>query len=228
MSVDLTKPTPGPAPRTAPRKGRKHGQARRDELRAIVLAAVERHLRSGTTFADLNVADVANEAGISRSTFYAYFVDKTTLLRTWYTEFNVGLLGAAQEWWSLDASATRTDLKRALDHIIEAYRPHPELLAATHEAIGLDEGVRDAVEAAMRQYIDGACAHIESGQRAGFVDPALPPRETAYWLQWMAERTLHMMARRPGGDMSRMLEAYTGIIWNTLYAPTRRSTPTQK
>jgi AcrR family transcriptional regulator len=204
-----------------PRKGRKQGQARRDELRGVVMAAVEGHLRSGASFAELNVADVAKEAGISRSTFYAYFVDKTNLLRTWYAEFNLGLLAAAREWWALDGSATHADLQRALGHIMEVYRLHPELLAATHEAIGLDEGVRDAVEEAMRQYIDGTRIHIESGQRAGFVDPALPAAETAYWLQWMAERTLHMMARRSGGDLGRMLEAYTQIIWNTLYAPTQ-------
>src|SRR5205823_3872582 len=76
-------PAPRPAPRPTPRKSRKQGQARRDELRAAVLEAVERHLRSGVSFAELNVADVAKECGISRSTFYAYFVDKTNLLGTW-------------------------------------------------------------------------------------------------------------------------------------------------
>ena len=220
-SVGSTQTTAGAAGPAELRKGRKQGQARRDELRAAVLAAVERHLRSGVSFAELNVADVAKEAGISRSTFYAYFVDKANLLRTWYAEFNLGLQTAAREWWSLDGSATREDLQRALGLVRQAYRAHPELLAATHEAIGLDEGVREAVEDAMRQYIEGTREHIEAGQRAGFIDPLLPPAETAYWLQWMAERALHMMARRPSGDLSRMSEAHTAIVWNTLYAPAR-------
>ena len=199
-----------------------HGQARRDALRADVLEAVERHLRAGVSFAALNVADVAKECGISRSTFYAYFVDKTTLLGTWYEEFNLQLLAVARQRWALDASVTRPELAGVLGTIMEAYRPHPELLAATHEAIGLDERVREAVEVAMQQYIVGLREHIESGQRAGFVDHTLPPNETAYWLQWMSERVLHMMGRRrPGGDLGLMLEAFTGIVWNTLYAPAR-------
>jgi AcrR family transcriptional regulator len=213
-------PADRPAAPPAMRRGRKQGQARRDELRAAVLEAVERHLRSGVSFAELNVADVARECGISRSTFYAYFVDKTNLLGTWYEEFNRGLLAVARQWWALDATVTRTKLAGVLTDILEAYRPHPELLAATHEAIGMDERVREAVEVAMQQYIDGLAAHIESGQRGGFVDPTLPPRETAYWLQWMAERGLHMMGRRaPDVDSRQMMDAYTGIVWNALYAP---------
>lgn len=194
----------------------KHGQARRDELRSQVLAIVEKQLRSGATYADINVASVVAEAGISRSTFYAYFVDKTNLLRTWYAEFTEVILEAAQTWWSLDGTATFQDVRAALQRIMDAYRAHPELMAATHEAIGTDHGVREAVDDAMGRYIDGLRAHIETGQAGGFVDPSLPAAETAYWLQWMAERGLHRMARAESS--SRLAEAYARIVWNTLYA----------
>ena len=200
----------------------KHGQARRDALRGTVLEAVERQLRSGATYAEVMVNDVVAEAGISRSTFYAYFVDKTNLLRTWYEEFTQVILDAAQAWWSLDGTATKRQVRAALEQIMNAYRAHPELMAATHEAIGADHGVREAVDAAMRQYIGGLQAHIETGQAAGFVDSALPAAETAYWLQWMAERGLHRMARAESdSSQERLAEAYAGIVWNTLYAPTR-------
>src|SRR6201987_4289191 len=176
---------------TAPRDG----QARRDALRARVLSIAEKQLRSGATYADISVADVVAEAGISRSTFYAYFVDKTTLLRTWYAEFTQVILDAAQAWWSLDDTATIQDLRAALERIMDAYRAHPELMAATHEAIGTDHGVREVVDDAMGRYIDGLRAHIETGQAGGFVDPSFPAAETAYWLPWMAERGLDPMVR---------------------------------
>jgi TetR/AcrR family transcriptional regulator, ethionamide resistance regulator len=202
----------------------KHGQARRDELRTHVLSIVEKQLRSGATYADINVASVVAEAGISRSTFYAYFVDKTNLLRTWYAEFTQVILDAAQTWWSLDGTATMQDVRAALERIMDAYRAHPELMAATHEAIGTDHGVREAVDDAMRRYIDGLRAHIETGQAGGFVDPSLPAAETAYWLQWMAERGLHRLARAESkSSQERLAEAYATIVWNTLYAPTRRA-----
>lgn len=188
-----------------------------------MLSVVEQQLRSGATYSDINVATVVAEAGISRSTFYAYFVDKTTLLRTWYAEFTAVILDAAQAWWSLDGTATKAQVRAALERIIDAYRAHPELMAATHEAIGTDHGVREAVDTAMRQYIDGLRAHIETGQAGGFVDPSLPAAETAYWLQWMAERGLHRMVRDMAiFNQERLVDAYAGIVWNTLYAPVRR------
>jgi TetR/AcrR family transcriptional regulator, ethionamide resistance regulator len=200
----------------------KHGQARRDQLRTQVLSIVEQQLRAGATYADVSVANVVAEAGISRSTFYAYFVDKTTLLRTWYAEFTEVILDAAQAWWSLNGTATKDDVRAALERIMDAYRAHPELMAATHEAIGTDHGVRKAVDDAMRRYIDGLRRHIENGQAGGFIDPSLPAAETAYWLQWMAERGLHQMVRAESeAGQERLAEAYASIVWNTLYAPTR-------
>jgi AcrR family transcriptional regulator len=202
----------------------KHGQARRDQLRTQVLSIVEQQLRAGATYADVSVANVVAEAGISRSTFYAYFVDKTTLLRTWYAEFTEVILDAAQAWWSLNGTATKDDVRAALERIMDAYRAHPELMAATHEAIGTDHDVRKAVDDAMRRYIDGLRGHIETGQAGGFIDPSLPAAETAYWLQWMAERGLHRMARAESeAGQERLAEAYASIVWNTLYAPTRHN-----
>jgi AcrR family transcriptional regulator len=207
---------------TTAETAQKHGQARRDELRARMLSIVEQHLRSGVTFADIGVASVVAEAGISRSTFYAYFVDKTNLLRTWYAEFTQVILDAAQGWWSLDGTATKEEVRTALERIMVAYRAHPELMAATHEAIGTDHGVREAVDDSMRHYIDGLHAHIRTGQAGGFIDPSLPAAETAYWLQWMAERGLHRMMRADSGSsQERLADAYASIVWNTLYAPTR-------
>jgi AcrR family transcriptional regulator len=209
---------------TTTETAQKHGQARRDALRAQVLSIVEQQLRSGATYADINVSTVVAEAGISRSTFYAYFVDKTNLLRIWYAEFTQVILAAAQAWWSLDGTATKGDVRAALERIVDAYRAHPELMAATHEAIGTDHGVREAVDATMHEYIDGLRAHIETGQAGGFVDPSLPAAETAYWLQWMAERGLHRMVRaKPTSSQEQLAEAYAGIVWNTLYPSTRRS-----
>jgi AcrR family transcriptional regulator len=201
----------------------KHGQARRDALRARVLSVVEAQLRAGATYADINVASVVAEAGISRSTFYAYFVDKTTLLCTWYAEFTDVIHDAVQSWWSLDGTATKDDVRAALERIMDAYRAHPELIVATHEAIGTDHGVRAVVDDAMRSYIDGLRTHIETGQAGGFIDSSLPAAETAYWLQWMAERGLHRMLRTESrSSQERLAEAYAAIVWNTLYAPTRR------
>lgn len=193
---------------------------RRDERRARILAIVEQQLRGGETFADLKVGRIVAEAGISRTTFYVYFEDKTDLLRTWYADVTEDIIEAARAWWALDASVTREKVRAAIDQIVQAYRPHPELMAATHEATGYDQGVRDLVRSAMERYIDGLTEHLVRGQRDGFIDATLPPAESSYWLQWMAERGLHRMGTVTDDDeIERLVDAYAGIVWNALYAP---------
>ncbi|HEY2220624.1 TetR/AcrR family transcriptional regulator [Actinomycetospora sp.] len=211
----------------SPIDGRWTRAGRRAAARTRLLEVVERRLRDGETFADIKVGEIVAEAGLSRTTFYVYFEDKADLLRTWYGDVSSTILNAAQVWWDLDARAEQSDLRAALAGIVAAYRPHPELMAATHEAIGYDHGVRQAVDDAMASYIAGLAAHIERGQVAGFVDPSLPPYETAYWLQWMAERGLHRMVRTESSRADSLLEAYALIVWNALYAPARRAAPTE-
>ena len=203
--------------------GRVTRARRREEARARLLEVVERRLRAGETFAEIKVGEIVAEARLSRTTFYVYFEDKADLLRAWYDDVSVTIMDAAGRWWGLGPAADREDLRAALAGIVAAYRPHPELMAATHEAIGYDQDVRQSVNSAMEHYIAGLSAHIERGQAEGFVDPALPPRDTAYWLQWMAERGLHRMVRNESSTRTdALLDAYTLIVWNTLYAPARR------
>lgn len=149
-----------------------------------------------------------------------YFEDKTDLLRTWYADVTDEIIEAAKDWWALDATVTRDKVRAALERIVQAYRPHPELMAATHEATGYDQGVREIVQSAMERYIDGLTEHLKRGQGEGFVDPSLPAEETSYWLQWMAERGLHRMGQvADEQEIGRLVDAYAGIVWNTLYAP---------
>jgi tryptophan synthase alpha subunit len=96
-------------------------------------------------------------------------------------------------------------------------------MAATHDVVGHDHQARHLVIDAIDEYITGLHRHIENGQAAGFIDPSLPPAETAYWLQWMAERGLHQIPlAADDAEIDRLIDAYTAIVWNTLYSPTRK------
>jgi hypothetical protein len=82
--------------------------------------------------------------------------------------------------------------------------------------------VRELVESMMDTNVATLRKHIKTGQKAGFVDPDLPAAQTAQWLTWMAERGLHQLVRRAAdSELDGLVDAYTAIIWNTLYAPTR-------
>ena len=179
-------------------------------------------MAQGESFAELSVERLVTEADISRSTFYVYFEDKGDLLRAWFGEINLELEEAAKGWWQLDERLTRADLHAALDRVVRSYRPHTALMAATFDTAAYDPAVRGLVEEAVTVSVAGLRKHIRSGQAAGFVDPSLLPAQTASWLTWMAERGFHQLVRGASdAEVSRLVESYTAIVWNVLYAPTR-------
>jgi AcrR family transcriptional regulator len=205
------------------RKSKGNRAQRRDDARARLLRVVEHMLDHGESFTELSVERLVQAAGMSRSTFYVYFEDKGDLLRAWFSEINEQMVVAAAPWWEIDGNSTRQDVRDVLARIVKTYRPHTTLMAATYDAAAYDVSVRELVEGMMSANIASLRKHIRTGQRAGFVDPDLPAPATAAWLTWMAERGLHQLVRRAGDtELERLIDAYTGIVWNTLYAPTRR------
>lgn len=204
------------------RKRQSSRAERRDEIRHRLLEVVERLLDEGESFTEISVERMVSQARLARSTFYLYFQDKGDLLVAWFAEITVELESAAGDWWNLGAEATRKDLRRALERIVETYRPHTTLMAAMYDASAYDAEVRGLVTAMMNRNIAGLRKHIKAGQKAGFVDPDLLPDQTAAWLTWMAERGLHQLVRTASSaELERLVDAYTGIVWNTLYAPAR-------
>ena len=202
------------------RKSPSGRDARRDELRGRLLGVVERLLGEGDTFTEISVERMVAEAGIARSTFYVYFEDKGDLLEAWFGEITAELRTAAAEWWRLGPTPAYPELRAALAAIVSTYRPHTTLMAAMYDTAAYDAGVRDLVTAMMDENVAGLRKHIRTGQRDGFVDPSLPAGETAQWLTWMAERGLHQLVRTANdAELERLLDAYAGIVWNTLYAP---------
>jgi AcrR family transcriptional regulator len=205
------------------RKSQSTRTQRRDDARHRLLGVVEKLLEEGESFTEISVERLVSEAGMSRSTFYVYFEDKGDLLRAWFEDITTELYGAATEWFAIDGKATEADLRAALDRVVKTYKPHTTLMAATYDAAAYDASVRELVEGMMTTNIAGLRKHIRTGQTAGFVDPALPAGQTAAWLQWMAERGLHQLVRTAtGAELEKLIDAYTGIVWNTLYAPTRK------
>ena len=191
-------------------------------MRRSLLDAIEKLVADGESFAELSVERLVKEAGVSRSTFYVYFQDKGDLLSAWFADIIAELADVASEWWSIDASATRDDLHGALDQVVRRYQPHTTLMAAVYDTASYDPSVQELVDDMMGSNIAGLRKHIRVGQAEGFIDPDLAPVETAAWLTWMAERGFHQLVRDASpAAVKRLIDAYVGIVWNTLYAPTR-------
>lgn len=211
------------------RKTVKDRGARRAELLVTLVDALERELSGGRAYMDISVAQLIAGAGISRSTFYGYFNDKSDVVRLWFAQTRAALHDASEMWWELGPGVRLPDVRAALAELFRTYQPVSHLMAAVYDAAAYDSAVRDEVQALMEENITGLRRHIQAGQRGGWVDSALAPLETASWLIWMGERTNNQIVLGTdldAAELDRHLDAFARIVWRTLYAPVAHRPPT--
>jgi len=199
-------------------------QVNRDERKQLehreviahrVLPAVERLLQHAT-YAELSVEQIAEEAGLSRSSFYNYFEDKGDLLSVLTGEAMGAIIDATRQWWMLPPDAGKEDLRAAIAHMVEAYAPHAGLMRAVAEFTSRDARVREAFDDHMQRGAEGIAGYIRAGQRAGAFRATLDADAAALWVDWMAERGLSELGRPGAEDPERATTALTEIIWKAL------------
>jgi len=188
---------------------------RREVIAHRVLPAVER-LLGHATYAEISVEEIAEEAGISRSSFYNYFEDKGDLLRVLTAEVMGAIIDATRQWWMLPPDAGKDDLREAIAHMVETYTPHTGLMRAVAEFTSRDPRVCEAFDAHMQRGAEGIAGYIRAGQRAGTFRAPLDADATARWLDWMAERGLSELGRPGAEDPDRVITALTEILWKAL------------
>src|SRR5262249_45112671 len=115
---------------------------RRAVVEARILSALEELLSDGASFTELGVERIARAAGISRSTFYLYFADKTDLLIRLSASLKLGAFDIRQDWRPHDPPGGLEVLARLYEGIIKYLRDHAGLLAAVSEVAGYDPAVR--------------------------------------------------------------------------------------
>jgi AcrR family transcriptional regulator len=184
-----------------------------------LLQAVTELLDDGGTYADLSVNAMAAHAGLSKATFYRYFTSKNELLSRWFEQVIEATQGA-DSWLSFDRAPTADDVHEAITVRVDAYRPYLVLGAAAFEAAYFDVSVRATVDELLRILNDALAAHVRFGQAEGWIDPQLPPREIAMWLNWMVSRGLHKLVLGANPERAgRLLSEFSRLVWATLYAP---------
>jgi AcrR family transcriptional regulator len=198
---------------------------RRARVRDRLLDAIVRLLAGGGTFADLSINDVVAEAGVAKSTFYQYFTGKNDVL-TSFVDRLIEDTGGRYAWPVREGSRSADFLARAIHTQLAAYRSSLPLLAAAFETAYTDPEVRQSVDRFTSMLHDGIEAHIRAGQQGGWVDPTLPPKECAVWLNWMLCRGVHrLVCDADVDDVDALVDELSTMLWSALYAYPRPSRP---
>ncbi len=186
--------------------------------REALLEATRHLLASGESVAKLSAERIAEEAGMSRATFYLHFSAKSELIAALADE----LFSWRDEAWVFDLGASRVTYETVVEmmrEITTSWSDNRATLSAIIELAEYDESIRAAWLGAMTQIADRASTQFErhwEGSRSRPPDPAL----VAETFTWMFERSCHQVLRDPG-KADALAEALAEIVWRTLDHPGR-------
>lgn len=188
---------------------------RREETKARLQTAMLQQLRN-SSFQELRVEDIAEAAGVSRSGFYFYYPDKTTLLIDSVGDIGGLVFEQATKWWQGEGEPGEL-IRAALEGIAQIWVEHGDLLRVAVEVATYEEHFRDFWNDLLNPFIDATAAHIEAEQQAGRVHAELDPRGTAEVIIWGFERVLYQIIALDGRGPEDVVEPTTAVWRLALY-----------
>jgi AcrR family transcriptional regulator len=143
------------------------GADRRAEVEQKVAAGLTGLLGEGATFTELGVERLAGAAGISRSTFYLYFRDKTDLLQRLGTALVADVYADGLTWQPAGPDGGVDGLARDYLAYLTHYRAQRVLFAAIVEAAAYDAGLRTWWNGQRDRFAVVVAAQLSEEQAAG-------------------------------------------------------------
>jgi AcrR family transcriptional regulator len=201
---------------------------RRAAGEARTLAVVEELLREGVSFTELSVERIAVRAGLSRSTFYLYFRDKTELMLRLSESLKAGTYELGEDWRPFDSDDGLEWLATAYEKIIEKYRERSATLAAVIEVAGYDRPVRESLAANQQRFIARIAARLAEEQRAGRTSGDIDPVSAAQVMVWGGEQVILKHVTTNAGDDARVARELASSNWYGVYRrPATAAGPTE-
>lgn len=189
------------------------------EFQRRLADAIERLVDEDTSYGELSVDQLVNEAGVARSTFYKYFGDKSGLLSSLAVAVRDDFLQAADAWLAMTAGGTRAEYEQSFRIIFEAYRTHRVVMRCIVEQSTQDAVIGAHFREMMDVFVGAVEQHILKGQRAGVVVESRSASHLAVWLTWMLENgQMRLIAPADDRAVEKYTSAATDIVWKTLYA----------
>jgi TetR/AcrR family transcriptional regulator, ethionamide resistance regulator len=166
---------------------------------AAILAATEQLLRE-RPLNQLNVADIIEAAGVSRTSFYAHFNSKTAVIAECLRRVMDQVTVAVEPIHRRRSDDVETAIRLSLRQWVEVCKVHGALLRAVSEEWPHDEELRDLWFATIDSVTAGTAKVIRDARRDGHAPAGAEPRSLAACLMWGYERVLHvsLVGNTPG------------------------------
>jgi len=207
------------ARRAAPRARSGRLRRRPDEAKGEILEAAERVLRR-RPFRDLQVADLMDETGLRRSSFYHYFRDRHDLVVGLLEKLAAELVPMNEVWFRAEGDRV-ANLRAGYEGVGRFWDRHGPVLGAIADAATHDRKVERAHRRFVERFVRGTAGRIRADIECGQIAP-LNAEETARALILMSERFLNeKLGRDHSADWRSVVDTLTTIWQRALYGRNR-------
>jgi AcrR family transcriptional regulator len=193
---------------------------RRDEL---ILDALERLLAS-TPMTEIDVEQIAAEAGITRTRFYHYFKSKNDALAALLVRLGAILeqVYTRPDSWFVNRPPDvrpRESLLRTMHMFQDTWWPHRYVLREVADLWGAMPAIRESYLRAMDVFVDRLRIAIERERAGGAAPPGMDAAMLAQSLLWCSERNaFRAYCALPGAmDWDEVVEAMTFVWLRAIY-----------
>lgn len=156
-----------------------------------ILAATEELLRE-RPLNELSVADIIERAGISRTSFYAYFPSKTAVIAECLRRVMDEVEIAAQPFLSLSGGDPEAAIRDSVQQWVTLCTAHGALLRTVSEEWPHDDELRRLWFDMLEKTTAGTARVIRRARRRGDAPAGADPETLAACLMWAYERVLHV------------------------------------
>jgi AcrR family transcriptional regulator len=186
----------------------------RDATESKILEATNELLDGGASLAGLSVNRIAEQAGVSRATFYLHFSDKRGLIAK-LAETELAEFAQVMDPFLDTPGAGREELATMITALVELWRDHYGVLSSLIELAEYDSDARETWNLILKAVAD----RIEIAVKARRTELSAEQTKTlAEVIAWTGERTCHQMlsANSNKRDVARISEALTDAVWRTI------------
>lgn len=155
------------------------------------MAATEQLLKE-RALNQLSVADIVDAAGVSRTSFYAYFPSKTAVIAECLRQVMDQVMVAVRPFHTQAGGDTETAIRVSLRQWVEVCKTHGALLRTVSEEWPHDEELCALWFQMLETVTAGTAKVIRSARAVGQAPGGADARALAACLLWGYERVLHV------------------------------------
>ncbi|SHO90886.1 TetR family transcriptional regulator [Mycobacteroides abscessus subsp. bolletii] len=157
-----------------------------------IFSAAERLLEQ-TAFSDISVAQILDEAKVSRATFYFYFSSKFSVLAGLLTRAMDDIFETVQPFLARSAEDSPEEaLERSIRAVASAWHRHRAVLKAVNHHWQSDAELRELWLGIVERFVAAGADEIERERAVGKITAPETGRTLASLLFWSTERVLYI------------------------------------